>query len=75
MFFFLKDRYRYLEYLQTPILIMVRQDLPTRYIDKQKLGHLWTTSADFKGKGCSIVDVRLSPHRHYRRDCLVLHLG
>ncbi|KAK2687430.1 hypothetical protein QWA68_014057 [Fusarium oxysporum] len=44
---------------------MIQQDLPSRYIDKQKLGRLWTTHADFKGKGCSIVNVRFSCHRHY----------
>ncbi|RBQ77329.1 hypothetical protein FVER14953_20025 [Fusarium verticillioides] len=35
---------------------MIQQDLPSRYIDKQKLGHLWTTNADFRGRGCSIVN-------------------
>lgn len=38
---------------------MVSQELPTRYIDKEKLAKFWRTHPDFKGKSCAIIDVRI----------------
>lgn len=38
---------------------MISQELPTRYIDKEKLVKFWRTHPDFRGKSCAIVDVRI----------------
>jgi hypothetical protein len=37
---------------------MVSQDLPNRYVDKEKLANFWRTHPDFKGESCAIIDVR-----------------
>jgi hypothetical protein len=39
----------------------VKQVLPRRYIDKQKLATFWTTHPDFKGYVCGLQVRRLPP--------------